>query len=183
VESELTDTDLVQMIAAGANARAEGALYCRFARRIELYGMRHLGNQVAAEDLVQQVMLSVLTAIRDGRLDNPARLASFVLGTCRNVTWDTRRAENRQRAIERESLALADAIDPPDITDSDVRRLMGCMGRLPEREALIVRMTYLEDREIDEIAQRLAVTSGNVRVIRHRALGKLANCLHGEVSP
>jgi len=182
VESDLTDADLVSSIAAGTNASAEASLYRRFARRIEMYGMRHLGSRVAAEDLVQQVMLRVLMAIREGRLENPGSLASFVLGTCRNVTWDTRRAQIRQRAIEREAAALEDTVEPPGVTESDVRRLMGCMGRLPEREALVVRMTFLEDREVDEIAARLAVTSGNLRVIRHRALAKLAACLEGAVS-
>lgn len=182
MESELADTDLVLSIAGGANTQAEAALYRRFARRIELYGIRHLGSRVAAEDLVQQVMLRVLTAIREGRLENPASLPSFVLGTCRNVTWDTRRAQLRQRAIEREMALFEAEVDPPSITESDVRRLMGCMGRLPEREALIVRMTFLEDRGLDEMAERIGASSGNVRVIRHRALAKLATCLEGEAT-
>ena len=176
---EVSDAELAALVAS-RETRAEAALFARFAPRIELYGLKHLRSRPAADDLVQQVMLIVLEAVRNGRVEDPTKLASFVLGTCRNVTWDLRRAAQRRQDVEREASSLDTAVGPPSVTDVDVARLFHCLHGLPEREANIVRMSFMEDQTAEEIGARLGLSAGNVRVIRHRALAKLAGCLHAE---
>ncbi len=179
MNEEASDAELARLIeSAGQGAElAEAELYRRFARRIELYGLRHLGSRAAAEDLLQQVILSVLSAVRDGRLQNPESLAGFVLGTCRNLVSDARRRARKQRDLEREGPGGDVVTLPPSLDETDVARLFGCMGALPEREATVVRMSFWEDRAAEEIGERIGVSTGNVRVIRHRAIVKLAECL------
>ena len=178
---DLADVELVRRIAqSGADATAaEALLYRRFAPRIELYGLKHLGSRSAAKDLVQEVLLRVVEALREGRVENPERLCSFVLGTCRNVSWDTRRSDQRQARIVRETALTTDEAAPAPLEESDLVRLFGCMTHLPERERVVLRMSFWEDRAADEIGDRLGVSAGNVRVLRHRALGKLVGCMHG----
>ena len=179
---EPSDAELVRRIAALGATRtdAEALFFRRFARRIELYGLRHLGSRDAAQDLVHEVVLRVFQAIRDGRLTEPDRLTSFVLGTCRLASFDLRRAEKRQRNIERAAGLAAEMlspIDPPARSEREVLTLFRCLGGLAAREADVVRMTFLEDRAADDIAARLEMSAGNVRLVRHRALAKLATCM------
>jgi RNA polymerase sigma-70 factor (ECF subfamily) len=183
--TELSDAELVRLIGGtpAAATLAEGTLFQRYAPRIRVYGRKHLKSETLAEDLAQQVMLKVLEAIRQGRIEEPERLTSFVFGTCRNVSWDLQRADARQRKIERATESLVSQVAPPSTSERDVMRLFGCMGELPEREALVVRMTYMEDREPEEIATRLGASAGNVRVLRCRALAKLKTCLGKELAP
>jgi RNA polymerase sigma-70 factor, ECF subfamily len=179
MEPELSDAELASLIAA-ADTRApsaESALFRRYAPRVQLYGLRHLKSPAAAQDLTQQVMVRVLEAIRAGRVEDSARLSSFIFGTCRNVTWDMRRSDERQRKIERETAALSVDVTPPEHSERDVLRLYTCLRALPQREATVLRMSFMEDRGSDEIASRLELGAGNVRVIRHRALAKLAACM------
>jgi len=103
-----------------------------------------------------------------------------VLGTCRNVTWDARRAAGRDERLAREIAQGSDVVAPPSLDELDVLRLRGCMGRLPEREHDIVRMSFLEDRTAEEVGARLGLRAGNVRVLRHRALAKLSTCLQAK---
>ena len=42
-----------------------------------------------------------------------------------------------------------------------------------------VLMTSYEDRQADEVAGLLGLNAGNVRVIRHRALRRLRDCVTG----
>ena len=181
MDIEPTDADLARWIAArepGAE-RAEAALVRRFAPRIELYGIRHLGSRAAAADLVQQVLLRVLEALRAGRLKSAERLASFVLGTCRLVTWGSWREEQRRRQLAHAVVAEEPVAEEPALLgEGDVVRLFGCMSSLPEREARVVRMSFWEDRPADEIGARLGLSAGNVRVIRHRAVARLATCMN-----
>lgn len=183
--TEAPDCEIAARIrAAGADAAAaEHALCSRFAPRIRLYGLRHLGNENSAADLVQGVLLRVLEALRAGRVEKPDNLGAFVLGTCRYVAWDLRRAERRQRTIEAQSVALQVDVLPPKFSEADVLRLLGCLQRLPERENQIVRMSFMEDRSADEIGRRLGLKAGNVRVARHRALARVHDCLEKGGAP
>jgi RNA polymerase sigma-70 factor (ECF subfamily) len=183
--TDLSDAELLRLVAgAGAQqALAEASLFERYAPRVRVYGKKHLKSTALAEDLTQQVMLKVLEAARAGRVEEPERLASFVFGTCRLIGWDLVRADQRQRKIEREAEGIQVESLPPTTSERDVLRLYHCMSGLAEREAQVVRMTYMEDREPEEIASRLSVSSGNVRVIRCRALAKLKTCLSGEQTP
>jgi len=176
---EPPDADIASRIAGGGpdGLAAESELCRRFAARIRLYGKRHLRDDQSAQDLVQLVLERVLEALRSGRVEKPESIGSFILGTCRNVTFDIRRAERRQRAIESEALAINAVATPPSMSEHDVVQLFYCMTQLPERDNQVIRMTFMEDRDTDEVARRLGLTEGNVRVVRHRALAKLYDCL------
>jgi RNA polymerase sigma-70 factor (ECF subfamily) len=79
----LSDADLVSRIGSGDDQEAEAELYRRMAPRVRLYGLRHLRDSHAADDLTQQVLITTFETLRAGRLREPEKLASFVLGTCR----------------------------------------------------------------------------------------------------
>jgi RNA polymerase sigma-70 factor, ECF subfamily len=175
------DGELVRYIAGATDhARAaEQLIHDRYAMRIRLYGLRHLGEADAAADLVQHVLLSVIEAARAGRVREPDRLGAFVMGACRFAIWDARRAERRgRRAVEQASIIRAHEIET-GIHPIDRLRLEHCIDHLPPRDVAVVRMTFNEDRAAQDIAGLLGVTAGNVRVIRHRALAQLRACLEG----
>jgi RNA polymerase sigma-70 factor (ECF subfamily) len=71
---------------------------------------------------------------------------------------------------------IADASVAPRL---DQERLASCLDRLSERERSVVLMTFYEDKQADEVAALLALTAGNVRIIRHRALNRLRDCVTG----
>ena len=58
-------------------------------------------------------------------------------------------------------------------------RLAGCLGALPERERTVVVLSFYAERSAAEIADELTSTPGNVRVVKHRALAHLRDCLEG----
>ena len=95
------------------------------------------------------------------------------------VTMDMRRGYLRQERLLQqygEDLMIADASVAPQL---DTERLAACLDRLSERERSVVLMTFYEDKQADEVAGALRLTAGNVRVIRHRAIGRLRDCVTG----
>src|SRR5258708_3100226 len=99
MDTELNDADLVQQIGLGNDRAAEAELFRRMAPRIRLYGLRHLRDPHAADDLVQHVLITTLEALRAGRLRESNKLASFVLGTCRMTVLDLRRNTQRNQSL------------------------------------------------------------------------------------
>ena len=182
VEPLVEEVELARQIAAAAPhpaKEAEAQLYRRLAPRVRLYGRKHLRDDHAAADLVQQVLMMTILKIRAGELPEPERVISFVFGMCRMVTMDLRRGHTRRERLLQQygdDLMIADASVAPRL---DEERLVSCLDRLPERERAVVVMTFYEDRQADEVAALLALTAGNVRVIRHRALNRLRDCVTG----
>ena len=185
-----SDGDLGRAVAARGTRgvreaeAAESELYRRFAPRVRLYGLRHLRDEDAARDLVQQVMLLTIEKLRSGSVRDVDQIASFVLGVSRSMVKDLRRLEWRREKL-RETFMDPDMVEAPagDAT-LDVDRLETCLGRLAERERMVVLLTFYAEKTAGEVGQELGVKEGNVRVIRHRAVERLRTCMTSrEVAP
>lgn len=179
---ELTDGEIIRRIASESGDRdAEAELCRRFGPRVRLYGLRHLhGNEDAAADLMQSVLLSVLEAARAGRIEQPDLVARFVLGTCRNTTLRTRADQARTQPVDAQDTSVFDvATVVPQFQRLDTMAVLRCMHRLDERARTVLMLSFEAEREADEIATLLDTSIGNVRVIRHRALGQLRTCIEG----
>ena len=177
MESGPSDSDLVHRIALGHDTEAEAELVRRMAPRIRLYGLRHLRNPDAADDLVQQVLIVALEALRAGRLRESDKLASFVLGTCRMAVLDLRRNTHRRNVLLERFGPAALTPEPEAVPPLDARRLEGCLQRLKERERAVVVMTFYDEKTSADASRFLGVSEANVRVIRHRAIHQLRACL------
>ena len=179
METELSDSDLANRIGLGDDPAAEAELFRRMAPRIRLYGMRHLRDQDAADDLVQQVLITVLQALRTGRLRESDKLASFVFGTCRMNVFDLRRnAQRKERLLEQFGADMPVPLPLP-MPDLDREQLASCVQKLKERERAVVIMSFYDEQTGAGIARFLGVSEANVRVIRHRAIYQLRDCMEG----
>jgi RNA polymerase sigma-70 factor (ECF subfamily) len=163
--------------APARDAGAEAEICRRLGPRIRLYGLKHLRNEAAAADLMQDVLVMVLQKLRAGAVRDPEQVASFVLGTARQRVIDGRRGGRRRiKILEAFPIDLTptdeDAPEP-----LDTKRLGRCLSALPERERTVLVLTFYGDRSADAVAAELGVSSGNVRVIRHRGLDRLRGCM------
>ena len=176
----LDDGALARRIAAAGAApdsAAEAELYRRLARRVRLYGLRHLRDRDAAADLVQHVLLLTLERLRAGALREPDRIVSFVLGTCRMTVLEMRRGTWRREQLLETWGETTEAFDAPEPLALDPDRLERCLVALSERERSVVVLTFFADKQADEVGAELSISGGNVRVIRHRALARLRECM------
>jgi len=147
------------------------------------YGLRHLGAEDRARDLVQDVFVVTLEKIRDGGVRDPERIGSFILGVARMVSRSTRRTGAREQTSDDQG-EFDFAIDPstPDPIARD--HIVRCLEALPERHRSIVLLTYFAEQSTGDIATSLGLSGNNVRVIRHRSIAQLRSCLGfgGEVA-
>jgi RNA polymerase sigma-70 factor (ECF subfamily) len=172
----MQDAALARAIAGAGTAvdtAAEAELCRLFAPRVRLYGLRHLRDPHAAADLVQQVLMMTLERLRAGKLREPERLASFVLGMCRMVVMDLRRGTARRDALLEAYGVIEEAIEDDESRVFERERLAACLEALSERERSVLVASFFDEKSAGD----LGLTAGNVRVVRHRALGKLRACI------
>lgn len=164
----------------GRDLEAEAELYRALAPRIRLYGLKHLRDAHAAQDLVQEVMMLTLERLHRGDVREPDRIASFVLGTCRQAVIDLKRGgQRRQRILDTysEDVPMGKVSSMPML---DLERLQLCLELLSERERTVVLMTFFDDSSAEDVSLALGISAANARVIRHRGVEHLRACVEGK---
>jgi RNA polymerase sigma-70 factor (ECF subfamily) len=159
------------------DAAAWGWLYRHYARLV--FGV--LVSRVApheAEDLVQEVFAKAMRTI--GGLRDGACVGAWLAAVARNKATDFERQRRRRRAA-----SLEDAPEPsaPRSGSLGAEEVLGAIRRLPDayRETLALRL--VEGLTGPEIAQRLGMTHGSVRVNLHRGMAMLKEALGMEDTP
>jgi RNA polymerase sigma-70 factor (ECF subfamily) len=188
--STVSDGELARTIASavpGAAQPEEAELYRRFAPRVRLYGLKHLRDDAAADDLAQQVLLVTIERLRAGEVRSPDEIGSFILGTSRMLADSAgRKARRRERLTAQFHVPelSAEPDDPPGDTEAVER----CLNGLGDRDRKVLVLSFYAEKTSSEIAKELGVTGTVVRVARHRALARLRDCVRlrqggGQVGP
>jgi RNA polymerase sigma-70 factor, ECF subfamily len=168
----------IMAVAPSRDRDAEGELYRRLAPRVRLYGLKHLRDAAAAADLAQDVLLMTLERLRSGAIREPDRVASFVLGTSRQMVIDRRRGETRhQRILTTFTADLPPSEASGDRYGLDNARLWRCLEALPPRERTIVLLSFYDERSAADVGCEVGLSAANVRVVRHRSIERLRRCL------
>jgi RNA polymerase sigma-70 factor (ECF subfamily) len=182
-DDSFEDETLARRIATDHDAEAERLLCRRLFPRIRAYGLRHLRDDAGAADLAQHVLVVVLEALRAGRVEDPGRLPAFVMGICRNTVIEWKKVDRRRNTLLEKYAATLVGVAEIAPVSVDVVQLEHCLEELGARDRTIIALTYFDERAADEIGRALAMSVGNVRVARHRALARLHACVtRGEAS-
>ena len=159
---------LVRAILEG-NREAENAFAQRYMRPVKAMLLARSRNADLAADLLQDVMIEAICALRRGQLREPPKLSSFVIAIARNVLNSHFRGEVRRPV----SLALPDNL--PDLASNangveDQEREMLALRAIASLEPLdqsILQMTLVDGLKPGVIAERLRL---NPEVVRQRKL-------------
>jgi RNA polymerase sigma factor (sigma-70 family) len=129
-------------------------------------------------------MLVLLEALGTGKLEQPERLPGFVLGICRNLARDRARQRERRAGLFAEYEAELAPLTP-EVSEKptyEIMHLEDCLASLSKRARDVVRLAFAESLSYGDIAAALSLTEGNVRVLRHRTLGALRQCMSRRIS-
>jgi RNA polymerase sigma-70 factor (ECF subfamily) len=168
---------LVHAAAAG-DRRAEGALCRRFAPAVRTFWRRRLQGADAIDEATQDVFLRFVQALRAGQVTEAPRVGGFILGICRNLARERARTQERRAELFAEfGSALASLQDEPELAKYQLAQLEDCLSQVTQRSRDVIRHAFVEGASAAEIATKLEMSEGNVRVVRHRTLEALRTCM------
>lgn len=187
LEAARTEHGELATRALAGDRDAERELCRRLFPAIRAFARRRLrGTQ--AEDFAQDALVTFVQALRAGKIDDPARAAGFALGICRHLAADeTRTRERRRELVERfgasELPAEGADVQPWDQAVSfGADHLEDCLSRLTRRARDVIKATFFEEEPDSAIASAMSLSEANVRVIRHRTIAALRECLERPIS-
>jgi RNA polymerase sigma-70 factor (ECF subfamily) len=161
---------------AGGDRDAFAALFGRYAGKVKSYLMRLGANGAIAEDLAQDVMVSIWR--RAGSYDPAkAKASTWIFVVARNAWIDRLRREKVELAY-RGSTIVTEESDEESPDEAVVRaqseeRIRAALETLSEEQRQVVRLSFFEDRPHSEIAERLSLPLGTVKSRLRLALIKL----------
>lgn len=143
------------------------------ARGFSRYG---LGSE-EAEDVVQETLLAV--HLKRHTWDEQQPLLPWVRAIAHNKLVDNlrRRGQRGHVPIDDIGETLADDRQAVDINGADAERVL---AKLTGRQRDIVHAISIEGASARQVAERLGMTEGAVRVALHRALQALARTFRSE---
>jgi RNA polymerase sigma-70 factor, ECF subfamily len=187
--SSVTEADKLRPPLDGSSERLPDrrdphALWNRFHRRLVIFGMRRLGSRSDAEDVAQEALQRVTQALGENRLREVDALPGFIFQTALHVCQQWLRKRGREdRALEGYGQSAADAYSPAPLTDliDEERRgvVRQALQSLPAEDRDLLEQLYALDTDPQELAQRLGITPGALRVRKHRILKRLSVALGG----
>lgn len=155
----------------------------QFTRRIFVMSFVRTRDREAARDLVQDVLMAVIGALRKGQLQEPDKLPAFVHGTARNLINNQLRNEGQHPPLEPlpEDLPQANIVE--QLEDGErVRLIHQAIEQLGQADREILQMTLAEGRKPGEIAAILGLSSDVVRTRKLRALKKVTDLIQKKLS-
>lgn len=171
--------DLVEAIARRQDREAFKRLFAAFAPRVKAFARRRGADTQVAEDLAQDVMLTVWR--RAAQFDRrKASASTWIFTIARNRRIDMMRREARP-AFDAEDPSLK-AEDEPSADESLAERrregdLRRAVARLPETQSQLLRLAYFEDKSHGVIAEELDLPLGTVKSRIRLAMHKLRQML------
>ena len=179
--SERTDA-LVRAVAENRDRAAFAELFQTFAPRVKAFLLRLGVSNAEAEELTQDVFLSVW---RKAHLFNPQRASSstWIFTIARNVRIDWARRLRDPKSLT-DPVAFHTSADEPHTqltarqTEDAVRT---ALGDLPPDQLDVIRLSFLEDRSHQDIAEYLGIPLGTVKSRLRLAFAKLRLALDGRV--
>lgn len=168
--------------AKNGDSEAFGVIYKLYFNAIFRFVYYRTSHLETTEDLTEQVFSKAWISISKLQGDE-TKLQGWLYKIARNVVIDNFRKTKETVGIEElESLPSyeANALEAMEVA-GDTRVLLEAIARLTTEQQTVIKLRFLEDLGIEEIASLLDKSAGNVRIIQYRALKALRIILEDKV--
>lgn len=176
-------TTLINLIATRKDKTAFSSLFKLVGPRIKGYLMKLGSNDIVAEDLLQEVMLTVWR--KSETFDrNKAAVSTWLFTIARNKRIDMLRKEIRPQLDPNDPMLTPNQEDSADNiygSKQESIKITDAIKMLPEEQSKLIKMTYYEDKSHSIIARELKMPLGTVKSRIRLASTRLKKLLEGTI--
>jgi RNA polymerase sigma-70 factor (ECF subfamily) len=137
---------------------------------------RMVGNYHISEDLTQDTFVKVFLNIK--KVKNEQHFRAWICTIARNTTRDHFRREKRHPTISLDVVGEQSGQPGLEMTRRGMI-IQDALGRLSERDRMLLTLAYYERMSLAEVAEIMRLTEQNVKVCLFRARKRLRKELKG----
>jgi RNA polymerase sigma-70 factor (ECF subfamily) len=154
-------------------------LYEATYRRVFGYLLARVGEQAAAEDLLQEVYLAALRAIGRFRGRTEGEFIGWLLKIAHAKVMDRFRSRYRHPELQTSDVPPTGTTDPLDAIDQRLRldEISDALSQLTEDQRNVVLNRLVLGLDLEETSKLMGKNVGSIKALQHRALARLAKIL------
>ena len=185
---KLSDQELSFKVAAYQDSDAFAELYQRYFALLQKFIYFRISAKEDAEDLANQVFLDVWEYLTTKGVKETWNTRAFLYKVTRNQIANFYRAKGRTPfQVELDKVGeYGDYLDIADeradllqsyLSNQDKDRVIEAVQKLPEPYREVIALKFFEELHIQEIAEVIGKSEGNIRVIIYRGKQMLKNII------
>ena len=172
-----SDETLLGLIAKG-DRNAVRLLFVRHNLRIYRFILRIVGDEMAAEDLVNEVFIEVWRSAH--RFESRSQVTTWILGIARFKALTALRRRPSERLDDDFVESIQDQADNPEMLVQKADRsaiLQACLKQLSSVHRQVVDLIYYHEQSIEEVARIIGVPENTVKTRAFHARKRLAELI------
>lgn len=138
-----------------------------------------VGDPIATDDLVQDIALAAFRSFAS--YDRQRSFTGWAIGVARHFVHRHWSASAKRRLVVHDLALVAElaeiAAEQDDAAADEREALRACLEAVAGRSWEVVRLHYVEGHSTLEVAERLQLAAGHVRVLLHRIRAALRSCI------
>jgi RNA polymerase sigma-70 factor, ECF subfamily len=174
--SHPSDIDLIMQVRAGDQA-AFAQLYERYAAAIYRYIYYRVGEVELAEDLRSEVFMRMFEDL-DRYEDRGWPLSAWLYRIAHDRTIDTvRRRKSRTHVPLEDWEGVSEGPEAVLASKLDREEILQLLEKLTDEQRQVIRLRFMADLSIQEVAERIGRSEGAVKALQHRGIQSLARMM------
>jgi RNA polymerase sigma-70 factor (ECF subfamily) len=152
-----------------------------FGNLIRIKAGVRMRSREAAEDVRQETLMRVLRNIRKGVIEEPDRFGAYVNSVCTNVMLEHFRGDSRWSQLQgegREPHGGDSGVESSLLREERQERVRRALEELPLKDRNLLCRIFLDEEDKDAVCKEFGVTREHLRVLLHRARGRLRASMH-----
>jgi RNA polymerase sigma-70 factor (ECF subfamily) len=165
----VADDDIQRMLLERRAAPAFELLVDRYQQKVFRLAYSIVRDAASAEDVAQDAFVRMWQILPE--YDGRASPSTLLYTIARNTALSALRTATHRRSASLDCGHEVPAASVDTVAQLETEQLV---RRLPDPEQQVVRLFYLQDRKVDEVAQMLDMPIGTVKSHLHRARRRLS---------
>ena len=172
-----SDETLLGQVAKG-DKNAVRLLFVRHNVRIYRFILRIVGNEMVAEDLVNEVFIEVWRSAQ--RFESRSQVTTWILGIARFKALTALRRRPSQQLDDEFAESVQDTADNPETLVQKADRsavLQACLKQFSNAHRQVIDLIYYHEQSIEEVARITGVPENTVKTRAFHARKRLAELI------
>jgi len=156
-------------------------IFIKYHDRVQSFILSKVGDEFTAEDLTSVTFLKVYQNLEKYD-ESKAAISTWIYRIANNTVIDHFRT-NKTHEEYPEDIEADDSVEDEVLSEEMLDELAAALMKLEERERDIIVFTYYDELTVSQIAEKMGMSYGNVKVVKAKALLKLRQMLQFEEEP
>ena len=177
---QLSDGALIERYQGEQDQECIAVLMDRYASQIVAFGLKQLSAQQDVRDFANDVYLKLAEKLTTAQPDN---FRAWLYVFMRNMCHDKGRRQQLEETFVQTQLETEKGHEEVDLDKKlDYERLHEAIDQLPDKEAEVIRLMYIQELNYQEAMEATQLTYNQLRGIRNRAMTRLKTLLPNRIT-